>query len=323
MGAVLTVNNLSVVYKNKDKKIRAVDRADLCIQSGDSLGIVGESGSGKSTLAMAILRLLPSHVAEVSGEIDFLGRPLLDMKEDDLRKIRWKELSVVFQKSMNCLSPVHRIGEQISDIYRIHEPNATKEQIRARIDELFSLVNLSGRTVRLYPHELSGGMLQRVSIAVGLIHNPRLLIMDEATTALDVVTQGQILDEIKQMGKKLEITRVMITHDMSVVASSCARVAVMYAGDIVETGPCVQVLKQPKHPYTTALIASFPVLRGEKKKLKAIGGHLPDLSMEHNSCLFAPRCPHSCEACLHAKPAMIQVGDDWMASCVLHGGARE
>jgi len=318
MSTVLAVKDLSVVYKNKNKRLYAVNHASFNLLQGESLGVVGESGSGKTTLAMAILRLLPAHTAEVTGSIDFIGRSLLDLDDKELSEVRWSELAIVFQKSMNSLSPVHRIGEQISDIYRVHEPNATKEQTQERIYELFALVGLSDRTVRLYPHELSGGMLQRVSIATALLHSPRLLIMDEATTALDVVTQGQILEEIKEMEKSIDITRMMITHDMSVVATTCTHIAVMYAGDIVEVGPCALVLKNPKHPYTEGLLQSFPSLRGEKKALKGIEGYLPDLSVRYESCSFAPRCQYAKDCCFKEKPQMSEIQAGWTASCLLH-----
>lgn len=319
---VLSIEDLCVTYKNKQKQVYAVKNASFSINKGDALGIVGESGSGKSTLAMALLRLLPARTAAVSGKADFLGHDLLTIKDKELTEIRWKELAVVFQKAMSSFSPVHRIGEQIEDIYRVHVPKAAKGEAKERAIELLKLVNLGDRVWRLYPHELSGGMLQRVAIAMSLLFNPRLLIMDEATTALDVVTQGQLLNEIKHMEETLDMTRIMITHDMSVVAASCNKVAVMYAGDIVEVGPVHKVLKTPAHPYTQGLLGSFPSLKGETRTLRAIPGSIPDLSKHYDECIFAPRCPHATDACRHGRPETVQVGEDWSARCILCGGEK-
>lgn len=321
MTDILTLKDFNVTYvnKNKNKRVYAVKDANFSIQKGDSLGLVGESGSGKSTLAMALLRLLSENTTEISGQALFLGQDLVSLDQEALKKIRWKLLSVVFQKSMNSLSPVHRIGDQIEDIYRVHEPNATKKEVFDRLSFLFKLVNLSDRVYRLYPHELSGGMLQRVSIALSLIHNPRLLILDEATTALDVVTQGQILDEIARMEKELDMTRIMITHDMSVVSASCNKVAVMYAGEMMEIGGVREVLKDPKHPYTEGLLASFPSLHEAQKTLTAIPGFLPDLSVKQEGCIFYTRCKDKMDVCKGVRPKMQTLQDGRTIRCHLYG----
>jgi peptide/nickel transport system ATP-binding protein len=320
MEKTLEVHELNVTYQTNHKNIYAVKKASLAIEKGDSLGIVGESGSGKSTLAMAILRLLPEQVAKVDGKIDFLGQDLLNLSNEEMRKLRWNNLSVVFQKSLNSLSPVHRIGEQIEDIYRVHKPQASKKEIQERVQYLFGLVNLGERIFRLYPHELSGGMLQRVSIAISLLHEPNLLILDEATTALDVVTQGQILEEIKKMEHELNMTRIMITHDMSVVATSCNKIAVMYAGEMMEMGLVTEVLPDPKHPYTQGLIASFPSLKGERNELKAIAGSLPDLSQQYEACIFAARCPKAHPLCFTEKPHVTHINENSWVKCHLYQG---
>lgn len=322
MESILNLKNFNVTYVNKHKKVYAVKDISFQIYKGDSLGIVGESGSGKSTLAMGVLKLLPEDGVEISGMANFLGRDLTKLSKEEMKKIRWKELAVIFQKSMNSLSPVHRIGTQVEDIYRVHKPKATREEIMDRFAYLLDLVNLSNRVYNLYPHELSGGMLQRVSIAISLIHNPKLLIMDESTTALDVVTQGQILDEISRMEKELDMTRIMITHDMSVVATSCNKVAIMYAGELMEMGYVKDVLKTPFHPYTKGLLASFPSLRGEREKLEAIPGFLPDLSKRIEGCDFAPRCSHATDICHKKKPNNINIEDGRTISCHLYGGGK-
>lgn len=300
--SILDVKNLSVIYKSNNKEVLAVDDVSFSIEKGDAIGIVGESGSGKSTMAMAILKLLPSKTSIVTGSVGFMGQEILEMPIAEFNKLRWKKISVVFQKSMNALSPTHKIGQQMEDIYRIHEEKATKDQIKERILKLIKLVNLSDRVYNLYPHELSGGMLQRTSIALSLLHQPPLIILDEATTALDVVTQGQILTEIKKLEKEIDMTRIMITHDISVVANSCKKVAVMYAGRMMEIGPIKDVIANPIHPYTQGLIKAYPALRGAKEDLKSIPGALPDLSKRVAGCIFAPRCPKAQDICKSSRP---------------------
>ena len=302
--------------------MQAVRHASFTIDRGDSLGLVGESGSGKSTLAMGMLRILPENSIEMTGSALFMGKDLISISHEEMNRLRWKEIAVVFQKAMNALSPVHRIGTQIEDIYRVHEPRATKAEIHDRTMELLRMVNMPERVYRLYPHEMSGGILQRVAIVISLLHSPKLLVFDEATTALDVVTQGQILEEVVAMEKTIEMTRIMITHDMSVVASSCRKVAVMYAGELVEIGMVRDVLKQPLHPYTQGLMSSFPSLKGEKKQLRAIPGFLPDLSDPPAGCAFASRCPHCTQQCLSQKPVLREMPDGRRVACHLVGGQK-
>ncbi|GFN35314.1 ABC transporter ATP-binding protein [Tepidimicrobium xylanilyticum] len=316
---LLKMQHLNITYKTQEKAIKAVRDFDLNIELQDSMGIVGESGSGKSTLAMAVLQLLPKDITDISGEIIFNGIDLLKLNSEELKGIKWKEIAYVFQKSMNSLSPVHKIGYQLSDVYKVHEPNANKRQIRERVCELFELVNLPSRVYDLYPHELSGGMMQRVSIALSLIYYPKVLILDESTTALDVVTQRQILEEIMKLQEKLNLTRIMITHDVSIVASTCNKIAVMYAGYLLESGYVTDVLHSPKHPYTEELLNSYPSLRGEKGYLKGIPGYLPDLSQEHKGCIFADRCRKAMEKCFYNRPEMVEFSNQWKVACHLAG----
>ena len=211
----------------------------------------------------------------------------------------------------------------MEDIYKIHQPKATKEEVRERIYELFRVVNLNERVYNLFPHELSGGMMQRISIALSLLLNPKLLVMDEATTALDVVTQSQILREIMALQDRFKLTRLMITHDVSVVSSTCNKVVVMYAGRIMEKGNVVDVLVNPKHPYTQGLLKSFPSFHGEKTDLRGIPGSLPDLSVRPTGCVFAPRCPYATDKCRESLPQLVSVGDaeqKWQVACHLVGG---
>lgn len=324
MKEVLSIRNLNVTYVNKTKRVMAVRNVSLDINEGDSLGLVGESGSGKSTLAMALLRLLPASSAEVTGSAIFEeNQDLISLDEKKMNELRWMKIAVVFQKAMNSLSPVHRIKTIIEDIYRVHIPSATSEEIRSVTTELFRLVNLPDRVYNLYPHEMSGGMLQRVAIAISLLHSPKLLVFDEATTALDVVTQGQILEEIVEMEKTLKTTRIMITHDMSVVATSCNKIAVMYAGEVVEFGLVKDVMTNPQHPYTIMLLKAFPSLKGENKRMESIPGFLPDLSKEIHGCVFAPRCTYATEKCRQEKPKLVEIQTGGKAACFLVEGGME
>ena len=266
---------------------------------------------------MGILRLLPENIIETKGEALLNGEDIFSMSQQRLQEVRWTQMSVVFQKAMNALSPVHRIGKQMEDIYRVHYPNEPKEKITERIYALLKLVNLSDRVYMSYPHELSGGMMQRVAIALSLIFEPKLLIMDEATTALDVVTQTQILNEIMDLEKNMKIARIMITHDMSVVASTCKKVVVMYAGRVMEEGKVMDVLVDPKHPYTQGLLNSFPSFTGEKKNLKGIEGNLPDMSIYPTGCVFADRCPFAKDRCHREIPQLKEVKEGWKVACFL------
>ena len=318
--SLLEIKDLNIIYKTKGKEIKAVKDFNLNVELQDSMGIVGESGSGKSTLAMAVLQLLPKEITDISGKISFCGVDLLKLNYEELRQIKWKEIAYVFQKSMNSLSPVHKVGHQLSDIYKVHEPKVSKKEIRERVNELFDLVNLSSRVYDLYPHELSGGMMQRVSIALSLIYYPKILILDESTTALDVVTQGQILEEIMKLQEKLNLTRIMITHDVSIVASTCNKVAVMYAGYLLESGYVTDVLHSPKHPYTEELLNSYPSLTGDKGYIKGIPGYLPDLSQQHKGCIFADRCNKSIDKCFCDEPRMKEFSNEWKVACHKVGG---
>lgn len=320
--ALLELKNVNVRYIMKDKRVHACQHVSLEIEEQDSIGIVGESGSGKSTLASAVLRLLPQRITQIDGEVLYNGKNLLALSKEEMNALRWTDLSIVFQKSMSALSPVHKVGAQMEDVYRVHFPNADKNEIRQRVYDLFKVVNLSDRVYELYPHELSGGMMQRVSIALSLLHNPKLLVLDEATTALDVVTQSQILREIMNLEQSMNLTRIMITHDVSVVASTCKKVAVMYAGRMMESGETKDVLVNPQHPYTQGLLKSFPSFKGSKNDLRGIPGSLPDLSKDIPGCVFADRCPFATEHCRQVEPELKSVNGkaNWKVACHKVGG---
>ncbi len=315
-----TVDYLNVIYNGKKrKKIHAVDNVSFELTAGDSLGIIGESGSGKSTMIHAFLRLLSSNNTTISGHAYFDDTDLLTCDEKYLKELRWKEISVVFQKSMNSLSQIHKIGSQFEDIYMVHNPSTSKKQRKEVILNLFEVVNLSPHIYNMYPFELSGGMQQRLNIALSLMFHPSLLIMDEATTALDVITQGQIIDELLELEKKFSITRIMITHDLSVVASSCKKILVMYAGRLVEYGNTADVLQNPMHPYTKGLIHSFPSLYGKKEQLQSIPGSLPDLSKEHAGCIFSSRCLDATEKCFQIRPETYILNNQRKIACHRYG----
>lgn len=315
---ILEIKDLNINYQSNKKYIRAVKNLNLGIKKNTSYGIVGESGSGKSTLAMAILRLLPEDTL-IDGSIKYRDKELLDLSRSQLNKIRWTKISAVFQKSMNSLSPVHKIGTQFIDIYRVHFPKARHKEIRNRCVELFNLVNLPDTVFDSYPHELSGGMMQRVSIALSILFTPEILILDEATTALDVITERQILDNIIKIEKNIDLTRIMITHDMSVVASSCENVAVMYAGFLLELGRVEDVLVKPSHPYTLALLNSYPSIDKIKKKIEGIPGTFPDLSQHHQGCIYYNRCPMGQELCKKKQPEL-RAYNKSLVACNFPGG---
>lgn len=317
---LLDIRNVNIVYKMEGQDILACDDVNITMETQDSLGIVGESGSGKSTLAMGILGLLPANITSIDGEIIFKDTNLIGLSREDYAKLRWKELSAVFQKSMNSLSPVHKVGKQMAAIYRVHMPSASDSECRKMGYNLFEKVGLSSRVYDAYPHELSGGMAQRVAIALSLMFHPALVILDEATTALDVITEGQILRELVTLQEKEKMASIVITHNVSVVATTCKKVVVMYAGRIVESGWTDQVLVTPKHPYTQGLLKSFPAFHGERQSLRGIPGSLPDLSMRIPGCVFAPRCPHAVDRCHKERPSDILLGEHWRVACFLVEG---
>lgn len=314
----LNIEDLSVVYHGKEKQVRAVDHVSFSVDAGDSLGIIGESGSGKSTMIHALLRLLPEKTGETQGHIWFDDTDLLTCDEKTLRKLRWKEIAVVFQRSMNSLSQIHTIGEQFEDVYRVHEPRAAKAQMKEIICGLFEKVNLNPRIYNMYPFELSGGMQQRLNIALSIMFSPALLIMDEATTALDVVTQGQILDELMEMEKTMSITRLMITHDLSVVATSCKKILVLYAGRLMEFGTVEDILKNPQHPYTQALVSNCASIDIDSHVEKIhVEGEPPSPVDPGPGCYFADRCPRACEKCRQEYPQETRLPDGRVVACHL------
>jgi peptide/nickel transport system ATP-binding protein len=298
---LLDLQNLRMYYSLGDKWVKAIDGVSLSIARGETLGIVGESGCGKTSIMYTILRILPENARIMEGGILFDGADLTKIPEDAMRQIRWRRISAIFQNAMNALNPVFRVGDQIIEVLTVHK-NLSKQAARAKVRDLFELVGLSDAHMNNYPHEFSGGMKQRAIIAMSLACDPDLIIADEPVTALDVVVQDQILWEIRNMQESRNVAMIIISHDISVIAETCDSVAVMYGGRILEFGSSTSVFHDPRHPYTIGLLASFPSLKGQKRKLVSIEGVPPDLVNPPSGCLFAPRCPFAKPVCATRPP---------------------
>jgi peptide/nickel transport system ATP-binding protein len=343
---VLDVRGVSVDYGSASGAVRAVDDVSFSLARGEILGLAGESGSGKSTLAHAIARLLrpPARVAQ--GQVLYYPRTdprapqseteastqprpvapspvdVLVLTPDQLRAFRWRQLAIVFQSAMNALNPVLDIGTQIADVLQAHYPGMSRASRQERAVELLRLVGIAPDRLRSFPHELSGGMRQRATIAIALALHPELIIMDEPTTALDVVVQREILAEIAELRARLGFSVIFITHDLSLLLEIADRVAIMYAGRIVETATCAQLRCEPRHPYTRGLLQSFPNLRGPRITLTGIAGSPPDLRALPSGCAFHPRCPLAFEACRSASPSLQSwASDGGSVACHLYDAA--
>ena len=298
---LLDVRDLRTYYSIDDGVVRAVDGVSFKLQKGENLGFVGESGCGKTTTAKSINRVLPPNAGVVGGEILFKGRDVVQMNQRELNKFRWREVAMVTQSAMNALDPVYKIGDQIVEAIKAHQSSSRREAME-RAEELFMMVGLEKKRLHAYPHELSGGMKQRVVIAMALALSPDLIIADEPTTALDVVVQDGILNQFVQLQQQIQSSLILVTHDISVVAEICQRVAVMYAGRIMEQGTTGEVFKQAYHPYSLGLLNAFPTLEAAKGHLIFIPGAPPDLSREIRGCLFRERCPFATKACSDEPP---------------------
>ena len=311
---LLDVRDLAIHYRTGAGPVQAVDGIDFTIAPGEALGLVGESGCGKTTAAKAMLKLLPPNGEILRGVIDFAGRDLVPLQGEDMRRVRWKEIAWISQAAMNALDPVYRVGDQIVEAMNAHI-KIDKAEAWARSEDLFRAVGLDPSRLRAYPHEMSGGMKQRAVIAMAMALQPQLLIADEPTTALDVVTQAQILSRLARLRRERGMALMFITHDISVVVQTCDRVAVMYGGKIMETGPVRQVFGQPFHPYTMGLTNAFPTLEGAQRELISIPGTPPDLLNPPKGCRFAERCPFATDRCIAEDPAQHAVGDWRYAAC--------
>ena len=303
---IAEIRDLSVVYHTEEDDVYALNGVSLKLYKGETLGLVGETGAGKTTTALSIMRLLPKRVGEItSGEIYFEGRDLLKCTEADMRAIRGAEISMIFQDPMTSLNPVLKVGEQIAESIRQHEPDMKRPQVEKRVEEILEMVGIPASRKNEYPHQFSGGMKQRVVIAIALALEPRLLLADEPTTALDVTIQAQVLQMMGDLQQKLGTSTILITHDLGVVSQNCDRVAVMYAGEVVESGTAKEIfLGEKHHPYTQGLFGSLPDLNHETRRLSPIDGLMPDMTQVLEGCKFAPRCPHCTEQCRTCQPQL-------------------
>lgn len=317
---VLQVKDLVTTFFTDDGNVAAVDNISFSIREGEVLAIVGESGCGKSVTSLSIMGLVPSPPGKVTnGQILLDNRDLTKLKEKQMRAIRGQEIAMIFQEPMTSLNPLFTIGNQLIEAIRIHNKSWNKKQTRNRAIEIMKLVGLP-RAEQLfddYPHQLSGGMRQRVMIAMALVCNPKILIADEPTTALDVTIQAQILKLIKDLNSRLNTAVLLITHDLGVVAQTCERVIVMYAGQIVEEAPVQEIFTNPKHPYTQGLLQSVPDMRYKKNELYSIPGNVPKPGSIIKGCRFAQRCPHAFDRCRSETPNLYETSDNHSARCFL------
>ncbi|WP_048717041.1 ABC transporter ATP-binding protein [Bacillus sp. 522_BSPC] len=312
-NTLLEIKNLSTFYKSIEGPVKAVDEVNFVLERGENLGLVGESGCGKTTIIKSIMRLLPRG-AYSTGEIIFDGNNLLTLSLSDMRKVRWKDISIVSQSAMNALDPVYRVGNQITEAILNHS-SISKKEAWERAEELFALVGIEKTRLLDYPHQFSGGMRQRAIIAMALALNPAVIVADEPTTALDVVVQAQILRRIRDLQKQLNSSMIMVTHDISVVAETCQKVVVMYAGKVVESGSVEVVFGNPYHPYTMGLKNAFPDIKGEKFDLISIPGYPPDLIDPPKGCRFADRCPFATYICQTSQPDNKEITEGHVVAC--------
>lgn len=313
------VKNLTVHFTSEGKNIRAVNNVSFKIEKGETLGLVGETGAGKTTIAKSILRILPEPPAQIDGgEIFFEGKDLLRLSNDEMRKIRGKRISVIFQDPMTALNPVMRIGDQIAEGIALHE-KIHKKAAEEKAKTMLELVGIPASRYREYPHQFSGGMKQRVVIAMALACSPDLLLADEPTTALDVTIQAQVLDIVKNLQLKLDTAMVMITHDLGIVAEVCDNVAVVYAGEIVEYGSKEELFDHPSHPYTVGLFGSLPDINADVERLSPITGMPPDPSNLPKGCSFAPRCQYANDECHNRHFELESIGGTHTCRCRLKG----
>ena len=319
-NVLLEVKGLETTFFTDDGAVQAVDNISFNVREGEILGIVGESGCGKSVTSLSIMGLVPNPPGKItSGEILLEGTDLTKLSEKQMRSVRGKDVAMIFQEPMTSLNPLYTIGNQLSEAIRIHNKSWSKKQITARVIEIIKLVGLprAEQLINDYPHQLSGGMRQRVMIAMALVCDPKVLIADEPTTALDVTIQAQILKLMRELNDRLNTAILLITHDLGVVAETCERVVVMYAGQVVEEAPVNEIFKNPQHPYTKGLIQSVPDMRFKKDSLYSIPGNVPKPGSIRTGCRFAPRCEFATARCTEESPSLFETASAHKARCFL------
>lgn len=321
---LLEIKDLHVQYNTDDAVVYAVNGLNLSLKKGEKLGLVGETGAGKTTLALSILQLLPKKVGQIaSGSIMYDGEELLGKPDSYMLGLRGRRISMIFQDPMTSLNPTKTVGEQVYEVLHLHFPNLSKEQKQEKVDRMLQLVGIPASRKGEYPHQFSGGMKQRIVIAMALIAEPELLLADEPTTALDVTIQAQILELMRRLKDEFNSAVVLITHDLGVVAEFCDNVSVIYAGRVVEHGTVEQIFaSEEKHPYTAGLINCIPDLTRDEKRLKPIPGHMADPRHIPTGCCFADRCPHCMEKCRNTPPAMHEK-DGHLILCHLYDTTKE
>ena len=320
---ILKLNNLEAGYVIKQENIKAVDGVSLELKQGEFLGIAGESGCGKSTLAYTIMGLLEDNGKVFNGDIIYNDRNITNLADDELKKIRWVNISMVFQSAMNSLNPVLRIKEQLIDALLAHKEKISLKAAAEKAKEMLKLVDIPEDRMNAYPHQLSGGMKQRVMIAMAMILEPDIIIMDEPTTALDVVVQRTIIDKITDLQKQFNFSVIFITHDLSLLIEISDNLIIMYSGQIVETGPAATVYNNPEHPYTKGLMQSFPSLTGEKIEFGGIPGKPPDFLKLPDGCRYHPRCPIKKDICMTEDPGLLSIGEKHKVRCHIIKGEEK
>ncbi|AET69411.1 oligopeptide/dipeptide ABC transporter, ATP-binding protein [Desulfosporosinus orientis DSM 765] len=318
---LLRINNLNVQFRTAEGVFKAVRDVSLSLRSGETLGIVGESGSGKSVTALSIMNLISNPPGEVAGEIYFNGRDMQKLSAEEVRQVRGNEIAMIFQEPMTSLNPIHTCGKQIMEPLLLHKTYSRRDAKAGTLELLKRVgIPLPEQRFKEYPHQLSGGMRQRVMIAMALACRPKLLLADEPTTALDVTIQAQILELMKDLRQETGSAIIMITHDLGIISEMCHRVVVMYAGQVVESGPLKELIRNPLHPYTEGLLKSIPAITKVKQRLHSIEGTVPSPFNMPRGCSFQPRCSYATALCAEKVPDLSQVAEDREVRCWRHGG---
>jgi peptide/nickel transport system ATP-binding protein len=319
---VLDVKNLTMHYMTRKGPVFAVEDVSFHLGRGEAIGLVGESGCGKTSIAISLMKLLPENARIIGGQILLNQTDLVPLSYDEVRKFRWRHISMVFQAAMNAMNPVYTVEDQILEAMRLHRPEMSEQEMDDKIDHLFDLVGLDPSFKAQYPHQYSGGMRQRAIIAMALSCDPDMIIADEPTTALDVIVQDSLLKKVREIQEQLNMAMIYISHDIAVIAEVSQRVGVMYAGQLAEMASTEAIFHRPIHPYTMGLMSAFPSIIGEKTKLVQLPGEPPDLMIPPPGCRFHPRCPYATEICREQVPEFKEHGEQHLAACWHPGGER-